>query len=469
VPVLESLHVSSPLAAALERAGWTADDPMVKEGLPTAARGHNLVVVAPPAPPYAAPALAGLLTRLGPAGLGLALCPAAQLDEWGALANGLGREVGLRIHVAHGAARALRRLREGAVDLLIATPDTTLDLQRRSALRLDRIAGVLLAWPEQWEAEASLTPLMQDLSKDTQRLVLTALPSRAADLVERYARRALTVGATEQEAGPVGPVRTVSVAWADRSRAVTEVLEMLDPGSLVIWTADRSAHATIRRIIAETEPEIQLTSGDAPKAELILAFDLPSPRRLRQLRGAGEVILLVPPGAESYVATIAAPIRPFRLSGLVDQVATEGGARRSAIVRTLESAPPERALLTLAPLFERYDPSAVAAALYELWTATGHDVPAPTTEVPAVAKIYVGIGKRDGATVNDLVAVLTKEVRVERGKIGRVELRDGYALIEIPAQEAEGVASALNGRTIRRKRVTARVDRGGPKGSRGAK
>ncbi len=466
MPVLESLHLSSSLAAALERVGWTADDPMVKEGLPTAARGHNLVVVTPPAPPYAAPALAGLLTRVGPNGLGLVLCPAAQLDEWGALANGLGGEVGLRIHVAHGEARAIRRLRDGAVDLLIATPDLIQDLQRRSAVQLDRVIGILLAWPEQWEEEASLTPLMQDLSKDTQRLVLTASPSRAADLVERYARRALTVGATQQEAGTVGPVRTVSVAWANRSRAVTEVLELLDPASLVIWTADRSAHAAIRRVIPQTEPEIQLTSGDAPKAELILAFDLPSARRLRQLREAGDVVLLVPPGAESYVAAIAAPVRPLRLSGLVDRVAAEAGVRRSAIVRTLETAPPERALLTLAPLFERYDPSAVAAALYELWTASGRELPAATPDVPAVAKIYVGIGKRDGVTVNDLVAVLTKEVRVERGKIGRVELRDGYALIEIPAQDAEGVASALNGRTIRRKRVTARVDRGGPKGTR---
>ncbi|MBA3259276.1 MAG: DbpA RNA binding domain-containing protein, partial [Gemmatimonadales bacterium] len=73
---------------------------------------------------------------------------------------------------------------------------------------------------------------------------------------------------------------------------------------------------------------------------------------------------------------------------------------------------------------------------------------------------YVGVGKKDGATVNDLVAILTKDVRIDRGRIGRVELRDGFALVEVPAQEAERVASALNGMTIRRKRVTARVDRG---------
>ena len=106
----------------------------------------------------------------------------------------------------------------------------------------------------------------------------------------------------------------------------------------------------------------------------------------------------------------------------------------------------------------------MAAALYELWTtsAAGGDAGGAVPDIPATAKIYVGIGKKDGATANDLVAVLTKEVRVERPKIGRVELRESFSLVEIPAQDAERVAAALNGVTIRRTRVTARVDRGGP-------
>ena len=127
-------------------------------------------------------------------------------------------------------------------------------------------------------------------------------------------------------------------------------------------------------------------------------------------------------------------------------------------------------MLTLAPLFERYDPATVAAALFDLWSsAPSAPAAVPAPEPPATAKIYVGVGKKDGVTVNDLVAVLTKEVRVERGKIGRVELRDAYALVELPAQEAEGIARALTGATIRRKRVTARVDRGPAKPARAAR
>ena len=139
---------------------------------------------------------------------------------------------------------------------------------------------------------------------------------------------------------------------------------------------------------------------------------------------------------------------------------TEAGARRAAVVRAIETGRPDLALLTLAPLFERHDPTTVAAALFELWTTAGAGVPAPAPDIPATARVFVGVGKKDGATVNDLVAVLTKDVRYDRQRIGRVELRDAFALVEIPAQDAERVASALNGLSIRRKRITARVDRG---------
>jgi hypothetical protein len=94
-----------------------------------------------------------------------------------------------------------------------------------------------------------------------------------------------------------------------------------------------------------------------------------------------------------------------------------------------------------------------------MWTSSAPAAP-PAPDVPATAKVYLGIGKNDGATVNDLVAVLTKDIRVDKGQIGRVELKDAYALVELPAADVERIASALNGVTIRRKRITARVDRG---------
>ena len=71
----------------------------------------------------------------------------------------------------------------------------------------------------------------------------------------------------------------------------------------------------------------------------------------------------------------------------------------------------------------------------------------------------MSIGKKDGVTPTDLVGALTKELRVDRTAIGRVELRDGFCLIELPAADADRIAQALSGKMIRKVRVTARLDR----------
>ena len=178
MPGFEDLHLTGAAVAALDTLGWDAADHAARESAPTAARGHNLVIVTPHAPASAAPALAGLLGRLGGehGGRALLLAPAAELEEWGALANTLSREMPLRIQTAHGEARALRRLRARELDLLIVAPETALALVGRSALKLDEITAVFLAWPESLGGDDVLTPLMQDLPKDAQRIVCTAVP-----------------------------------------------------------------------------------------------------------------------------------------------------------------------------------------------------------------------------------------------------------------------------------------------------
>jgi ATP-dependent RNA helicase DeaD len=475
----EELHLSGAVGRALEGLGWQSGAGMAREAAPTAARGHNLVLVTPPAAAYAGPALAGVISRLAEGGRGMLLCPAAEIAEWAGLAQALAAETSLRVQAAQSTARALRRLRAAELDLLVCTPETALALQQRAALKLDAVTAVVFAWPERWD-ETVMTPLMQDLAKDAQRVVVTAAADRGAELVERYARKALTVGAPPAEAAapaPAGPVRTVSVAWNRRAAALAELVEMLDPATVAVWTADRSHEAAIRRALPASDASIRVTSGDVAPAQLVIAFDPPGAERLAALLAAGDVVLLVPPGTEGYIARVAAPRRPLRLPGLNEAVADAAAGRRATIAAALERGTPERGITALAPLLERYDASAVAAALYELWIESGRgpahgaeNAAAAAAAVPAsgVAKLWVGVGKKDGTTPADIVAVLTKEVGVNRTDIGRIELRDAFALVEVPAASAEEIAAGLSRTTIRRRRVTARLDRGGsaPRGDR---
>jgi hypothetical protein len=351
------------------------------------------------------------------------------------------------------------------IDLLVCSPRTALALHGRSALRPDRLASVVLAWPGGWDPHDDIAEMMQDVPKDAQRIVLGSSPEETAGLAERYARRALEVGAPGM-AGPIapaGPVRTVSVTWGRRVAALADLLELLDPVSAAVWTLDQGHHAAIRHVVPSSDPNVTVTTGDVPRVQVVIAFDPPTPTRLHQLLAAGEVVTLVPPAAESYIHRIAATRRPLRLPGALDAATSAAEARRQAIADVLERGGLDRAILTLAPLFDRYDAAAVAAALFDLWTSTRTPGSAPVPQTAAAdssatAKVFVGVGKKHGATVNDLVAVLTKEVRLDKTRIGRVELREGFMLVEVPAAEAERVAAGLNGTTIRRTRVVARVD-----------
>ncbi len=469
------LHLSAPVARTLESWDWQASDPLLKDAVPTVARGHNLVAVLPPSPAAAAPLIGAVLGRLGGGVRGLMVVPPGMLAEWAGVVFGVAAGTSLRVGVALASARALRELRTGSLDLLVASPSVIQELMSSSALKAEGLGVIVLAQPEAWADHSAVSPLMQDLPREAQRVVLTADPAAAADLVERYARKALVLGTPPAEAAPiqpVGPVRTVSVAWSRRAAALGDLLQLLDPASVTIWAHDRSAAAEIARAVPIDGESIRLVTGDAPKSSLIIAFDLPSYDRLAQLVQAGDTVLLVPPGTESYVAGIARPTRALRLPGLLEEHAAISAADRARIRTELESGDGSAALLALAPLFERHDPTRVAAALYTLWKGQaaagqgaktarrqeGESAP-PAAPVAATAKVWVSIGKKDGVTPADLVGALTKELRVDRTAIGRVELRDGFCLIELPAGDAERIAQALSGKMIRKVRVTARLDR----------
>lgn len=468
------LHLSAPVARTLESWDWQASDPLLKDAVPTVARGHNLVAVLPPSPAAAAPLIGAVLGRLGNGVRGLMVVPPGMLAEWAGVVFGVAAGTGLKVSAALASARALRELRTGSLDLLVASPSVIQELMTSAALKADGLGVIVLAQPEAWADHSAISPLMQDLPREAQRIVLTADPAAAGDLVERYVRKALVLGTPPVEGGatqPVGPVRTVSVAWSRRAAALAELLHLLDPTTVTIWAHDRSAAADIARAVPIDGESIRLVTGDAPKSNLIIAFDLPSHERLTQLVQAGDTVLLVPPGTESYVASIARPTRVLRLPGLLEEHAAISAADRARIRAELESSDGSAGLLALAPLFERHDPTRVAAALYALWKgqaakaaashAAGGQPEAQTSAAPvaATAKVWVSIGKKDGVTPADLVGALTKELRVDRTAIGRVELRDGFCLIELPAGDADRIAQALSGKMIRKVRVTARLDR----------
>ena len=364
------------------------------------------------------------------------------------------------------------------MDLLVTSPAVALGLHTRSALAIDAITSVMLAWPEDWDADEAVTLLLADLPKEAERLLLTSDLARAAGLIERHVRRSLVVGhappTAEVTAAPKS-VRTFATPWGGPSQALVAILEGLDPSSLGVWTADASEHEAITNAVAEI-PDAQVVIRSAPSTEMVVCFDLPSPAELAVLGAGRDVVLLVPPGTERYAARLAPGSLPVREGGAVDRLRDRDAVIRAEIVAAIKERDLGAAGYAIAPLFERFDPQAIAAACFALWrrdlgTGTAQPTAVPTpppaeTRTPvggvANAKLWVGVGRRDEATTGDLVAVLIKEVGMTREAIGRIEMRETFSLVEVPVGDAERVARALSGLTVRRRKLIARVDKGMP-------
>lgn len=435
-----------------------------------ASRGNNLVFIAPPVPSAARPVLAGILAPRESAreGLWLGLAPAESIEEWARVAAQLASGSSHRVAGAQTPARLTRLLRSEALALVVTPPGTAHELVRRAALKMEGLAGVLLLWPEAWGSDELATLLLQDLRKEAQRIVVTADPSGSAPLIERYCWRAPVTDLLGPERLDATPqVRSMPVAWGRRPEALLDLLEQLDPESLSVWIADQADGPAIQRALAASGVRATIGTDTGSAAALVVAYDLPTPAQLRELAAAGEAVLLAPPGAEGYLARLAPNRRPLHLLGLLNAAQAGLARSRRTIAELLERGPAPAAFFAIAPLLERHEATAVAAGLYELWEkalSAGAAPSAPARPAAAAVRLWVAIGKRDAVTPHDLVAALLKDGGVPKEAIGKIEIRETFSLVELGAAvEADAVAERLTGKTIRKRRLVARVDRGRPK------
>ncbi|MGE0352319.1 MAG: DbpA RNA binding domain-containing protein [Gemmatimonadales bacterium] len=449
------------LGEALGRFGFRADDALLRQVVPTAARGNNLVVETAPAAVHSLPGLAGTCSRLHP-GQGLQLlllAPAAALDEWGTVLDTLIDGSGLRVLVARGPSRAARLLPAGGIDILVTSSDNALALLQRSALPLAPLRSVFLALPELWESKDPLASLMQEISKDAQRIIWTSTAGEVAELAERYAWRALVV--TPAPAPVTGEARVAVTAWGERQAALGAVLEVLDPANCFVWTATSAPG------LQPAVPAGVTTGTEIPaQPGLIVAWDLPAGDTLARLAAAAPVVLLAPTLTEGYIGRFVARRQSLRLPGVIEAAAGAAAGHRATLAQVMAERSLDGALLALAPLFESFEPARVAAAAYELWQERRPASPAAMPAGPAgpggtgTTRLWVSVGKKEGVTPADFVSLLTREAGLDRARIGRVDIRELYTLVEVPAEGAEQLALRINGAMIRRRRVTARIDRG---------
>jgi ATP-dependent RNA helicase DeaD len=72
------------------------------------------------------------------------------------------------------------------------------------------------------------------------------------------------------------------------------------------------------------------------------------------------------------------------------------------------------------------------------------------------ARIFVSAGRRAGVRPGDLVGAITGEAGIESRSIGAIEIGDGFSLVEVPEELADGIITALRATKIRGLKPTVR-------------
>jgi ATP-dependent RNA helicase DeaD len=456
-------------------------------------RGLNAVFVQPPDRTRAASFLAPALDRLDASEAATQLLIVTADPEaamaLAAAAGALGRAAGLTALAATSVARAARLLRERPAHVVAGDAATLVGLLQHSALKLGAVRQVVLAWPDDTldQAAPAIETLFGEVPKDAARtLVVREISPAVEELIERYARRARRVlpPAAVDEAQKAWPVEYLSVHDETRASALRRLLDALDPPRAFVFARDDETRAGVLATLATLgyRPDGAVRAGavmDADSDLLVLA-DLPATTaELRELTAGhapGRIVALAQPRQLAALREVAAGVlNPFALPEATARARSQEEKLRDALRAILLKDAYSRELLTLEPLLAEFDGIEIAAAAVRLLEVERARAAAPPTGLPPkMARLFINAGESDGIRAGDLVGAIANVGGLTGRDVGRVELRDRHALVEVPEPVAEAVAEKLTGVTIKGRQIIARLDverparpGGGNRGERG--
>ena len=349
----------------------------------------------------------------------------------------------LRAHAVTGLARTAALLKEGRVGVLAGSPADLGALVTRSALKLDTLATLVIAWPESFSGE--LDTLLGE-APEARRVILSWDPHGLSDFIERHARRAEIVGdiPLDSAAKPLRSVASARYAIVPAGRrgvAVRDVLDAVRSVRPYVWNGGD--------VTTPVEPP-----------DAVVAITLPTREELRMLAAIAQPLVVALAAQVPYLKSIAS-LSPFAMPSRADRAQDRHAALRAQILARLTQGDVDAELAVLAPLFEEHDPALVAGALLAISRQPSAVSTQPEADVPETgwAKVFVTVGTKDRASAKDLVGALIKEAGLQKGQIGKIDVRETFSLVDIASAAVDQAVRRLTGVSIRGRRVSARPDR----------
>jgi len=337
----------------------------------------------------------------------------------------------------------------------------------------------------------------------------------------RYPTQAASPDPHAEPEPMVGMVGYVPVSEREKVDVVARLLggerDGEAPPLLVCRTEERAAQvaeALSLRGFAIGDPEddeadviiVGTDEAAAGAAGTVISFDVPGDEAsLTARHGGGEHtgFVLVQPRELQHLRDIAGrarlEARPAGITGDSPAASDELRRFRQDVRRALREEDLGAQILVLEPLFEDHTAAEVAAALAALLRkrppAPAEPAAAATPSAPrtvsaqrpgagtgastaggapaAFARLFVSVGQRDGIRAGDLVGAIAGEADIPGTAVGKIDIRDTFSIVEVPADVAQKVIDAVNGTTMKGRSMRVDYDRGGdrarPGGAGGAR
>jgi ATP-dependent RNA helicase DeaD len=510
----EELGLSPELVEALSAEGVEVPTALQRSAIPVLLRGNHLLALAGPGAGTLVTYGVPLLESADPEATSpQALVLNPSVDRSLGLARSLSRlaqATGHRI-AALGPPWALPEL----ASILFAPPVELLRAVRASALSLDGVRTVVVDGfaSLQPEDRAALDTLFEIVPKEGQRILLT-LPFTSDAEAFGQAHCPKAVHLPPRSATPRGEASPPRGEVAYRVTGEDKETELLDSVARILRSASRhvllffrsddqaadvsdllALHGYLSGAPGDSSFPVWLSSeelearravealDDSHGPVVVLSFDVPpDPDSLdRRHGGKNPGVVLVRPREIPHLKEMAARTG-YRL--VPDQVspppslAGELDRLRDRVRRALEEEDLAPLYLALEPLFHSHSPGEVAAACMALFRKkisdggrSGRPEPSGGGEArkgplpgKAWVRLFVGVGERDGVGPGDLLGAIAGEADLEGSRVGKIEIRDTFSLVEVAPSEADRIIHALNGTTIRGRSARVDYDRGGGRG-----
>ncbi|WP_284350530.1 DbpA RNA binding domain-containing protein [Roseisolibacter agri] len=430
--------------------------------------------------------------------------------------------------------RAVRQLKARPAAAIAADPAALTALIRASALKLDTVRTLVLAWaddildsPDAEELDAVLTEVPKEAART---LVAATMTDDVEALIERALRRPRRIAPPAAATPAPFAVSYVATAPSARPATLRRVLDELDPATATVIVASGTSEAEARRAVralgyavptadaiddatdddaiaaaqralgtptANTGPQVRIVRADdaAPlptQQALVVLYDLPTSReerdRVAAARAVQLVALLQPRQLPALRALAGGAVRPLVLRDLGRREEARDTALRAELRAEVQRGLPARELRVLEELLETHDGVELAAAALRLLErerarrlsataaptqAAGAAAPAAGAPASGMTKLFITVGTRDNVRPGDLVGAISNEAGITSERIGKIELRESFALVEVASADAERVIEKVNGIMIRGRKAAVRAeretrperggDRGGPR------